>query len=265
MIRSRQNQKLKDIRRLRRSKGSRALLEGPHLVEEAIAAAIPIELILATPDFAASSAGIELATKAGRDPTLVEARLLDELTDSDSPRGVLAVGEIPRGDLGSIPARQDVVLVYADGLQDPGNLGALARVAEAAGAGGLLLAPGSVHPNHPRALRASAGSLLRLPVALSCRVQDLDNHLLSARPTWIALVPRGGFAPWSQSVTGAVVLALGAEGPGLSKAVRERCTLSWTIPLAAPVESLNSTVAAAIALFELRRRRIAPSAETRRA
>lgn len=255
MIRSRQNQKLKDIRRLRRSKGSRALLEGPHLVNEALAAAIALDHLLATPDFAASPAGTQLEARAGRPFTLVDPRLLDELTDSDSPRGVLAVGQLPRRGVSSLPVVAGAVYVYVDGLQDPGNLGALARVAEASGANGLILAPRTVHPNHPRALRASAGSLLRIPIAMSCQPQGLDEHLFALRPHWIALSPRGGHSPWNDPVSGTVVLALGAEGPGLRKAVQERCNRTWSIPLAPPVESLNSAVAAAIALFELRRQR----------
>ena len=94
------------------------------------------------------------------------APLLVELADADSPPGVAAVVHLPRGGPDTLPRRRGALWVFVDGLQDPGNLGALARVAEAAGAAGLALAPGTVHPNHPRALRGSAGSLLRLPVAV---------------------------------------------------------------------------------------------------
>jgi TrmH family RNA methyltransferase len=140
-------------------------------------------------------------------------------------------------------------------LQDPGNLGALARVAEAAGAAGLALSPGTAHPNHPRALRASAGSLLRLPVAVGCEAAAVDRHLAPLRPRWLALVPREGEDLWRAALDGALVLALGAEGPGLSPALRERADLGLTIPIEPPVESLNATVAAALVLFEVRRRR----------
>jgi TrmH family RNA methyltransferase len=172
MISSRQNQRLKDIRRLRRSKGDLALLEGPHLIAEALAAGIALDEVLATPPFLATPEGRRLAALLPAAPLEVAPELLDGLTDADSPQGVLAVARLPRGGVAALPVAPGRPYLYLDGLQDPGNLGALARVAEAAGAAGLALSPGCVHPNHPRALRASAGSLLRLPVAVAAGPEE---------------------------------------------------------------------------------------------
>jgi RNA methyltransferase, TrmH family len=266
MIVSRQNKTLKDIRRLRRSKGDLALLEGPHLVGEALAAGIELETVLATPEILKSPAGAALARRLPVAPLAVAPELLAELADADSPRGLLAVARLPRPGMEGLPVRPGAAYLYLDGLQDPGNLGALARVAEAAGAAGLALAPGTVHPNHPRALRGSAGSLLRLPVAVGVSVADLDRHLAPAAPRWAALVPRGGIDLYDSRephgpghlegapLAGTLLLALGAEGPGLSPEVLARADLRLTIPVAPPVESLNAVVAAALVLFEVRRR-----------
>jgi TrmH family RNA methyltransferase len=296
MIVSRQNRTLKDIRRLRRSKGARApgaraLLEGPHLLAAALDAGTPIETVVATAEFLASPAGRNLAAALPCLPLIVEPRLLDELADSDSPRGLLAVARLPRGGAETLPVRPGCTYLYVEGLQDPGNLGALARVAEAAGAAGMALSAGTVHPNHPRALRASAGSLLRLPVAVGVEPDLLDRHLRGPlgsagdldpagaagaggdyrahaasgvhgahfrAPRWMALVPRGGvdlYDALRDAPGGTIVLALGAEGPGVSPALLERASVRLTIPVAPAVESLNATVAAALTLFELRRRR----------
>ena len=245
------------MRRLRRSKGDRTLLEGPHLLREALAAGVELDEVLATPAFLAGAEGSALAAllpaaDGGRRP------LLDELADADSPRGIVAAALLPRGGVAALPRRLGGVVLYVDGLQDPGNLGALARVAEAAGVTGLALAPGSVHPNHPRALRGSAGSLLRLPVAIDVAPAALDAHLAadSAPPRWLALTAHGGADLYRAPLAGGLVLALGAEGPGLSPAVAARADLAITIPLAPPVESLNAAVAAALVLFEIRRRRM---------
>jgi TrmH family RNA methyltransferase len=255
MISSRQNQRLKDIRRLRRSKGDRALLEGPHLVAEALAAGIPLDEVLATPPFLATPEGRRLAGLLPAAPLEVAPGLLDGLTDADSPQGVLAVARLPRAGVAALPVAPGRPYLYLDGLQDPGNLGALARVAEAAGAAGLALSPGCVHPNHPRALRASAGSLLRLPVAVAADPEALDAHLASAaHPRWAALVPRDGEDLYSAPLGGTLILAVGAEGPGLSPALLARAELRLTIPMEPAVESLNATVAAALVLFEVRRR-----------
>lgn len=253
MITSRQNSRLKDIRRLRRSKGDHALLEGPHLVGEAVAAGIGLETVLATPAWLETPEGRALSANL---PCLeVAPELLDEMTDADSPRGVLALARLPRAGADRLPVRAGAVYLYLDGLQDPGNLGALARVAEAAGAAALALSPGTVHPNHPRALRASAGSLLRLPVAVAATPEEVDLHLEPVSPRWMALDPRDGTDLWQAGLEGTLVLAVGAEGPGLSPALRERAGLRLTISMQPPVESLNATVAAALVLFEIRRRR----------
>jgi TrmH family RNA methyltransferase len=260
MIRSRQNKTLKDMRRLRRSKGEQALLEGPHLIGEAIAADIELGTVLATPEFMASAAGATLGRLLATAPTLIEADLLESVSDADAPRGVVAVASLPRPTVAALPRRAGTYL-YLDGLQDPGNLGALVRVAEAAGAVAVALSPGCAHPNHPRALRASAGSLLRMPVALEVGPDALARHLAGLHPDWLVLVPRGGESLFSAALDGASILVVGAEGPGLSAALLARATRHLTIPMAAPVESLNATVAAALALFEIRRRRFAAPTE----
>lgn len=230
------------------------MLEGPHLVGEAVAAGVALETVLATPRFLDSPAGRALAGRLASPPEEVAEELLSGLLDADSPRGVAAVAALPRAGVEALPVREGGAYVFADGLQDPGNLGALARSAEAAGAAGLALGSGSVHPNHPRALRASAGSLLRLPVAVGVDAAALDRRLAPARPRWAALAVRGGRPLWEADLSGTLVLALGAEGPGLAAELADRAELRLTVPMAGAVESLNATVAAALVLFEVRRR-----------
>ena len=252
MIVSRQNQKVKDIRRLRRCKGDRAVLEGPHLVGEALRAGLALESILATDEFLGSDEGRDLLSEPGLSVTEVAPHLIEYLCDADSPRGVLAVCSLPRQGLSSMMPVDNGVYLYVDGLQDPGNLGALARVAEAFAVTAVALAPGSVHPNHPRSLRASAGSLLRMDVIIGTKAADLASHLAAVNPTWLALAPRDGVPLGAVKLGGAMVLVVGAEGPGLSEEILSRNPLRVTIPLAGQVESLNSTVAAAIALHAIR-------------
>lgn len=189
------------------------------------------------------------------EPLLVDPRLLAEVTDSDSPRGIVAIASLPRAGLAFLPMVRQGIYVFADGVQDPGNLGALARVAEASGATGLCLGQGTAQPNHPRALRASAGSLLRLSVAVDVTPSQLTAHLAELDPTWIALVPQGGGDLYTTCPTGCLVVAIGAEGSGLSDQALEQALIRTSIALEPPVESLNTTVAAALMLFELRRQR----------
>ncbi|MDA8019338.1 MAG: RNA methyltransferase [Thermoanaerobaculia bacterium] len=268
MITSARNRWLKDIRRLRRSKDEgRWLLEGPHLLQEALSTGVELEVTLATEEFltaAASYSGSEAARvlrDLPRPPLCVDAALLDDLADADSPKGLVAIARREPCRLADIAVEHEdeSVYVFADGLQDPGNLGALVRVIEAAGAAGLLLGQGSCRLSHPRAVRASAGSLLRLPAVENVTAGEVDRHLSTGcltRPTrWLGLAPRGGTDLYSADLTGPLVLAVGGEGPGLGSPVAERADELVTIPTAGRVESLNATVAAAVVLFEIARRR----------
>lgn len=256
-ISSRRNETLKGIRRLRRRQGESAILEGPHLLREALRAGLDLESVLFGAAFSERPEGVELASRLTRAPLLVDDGLLSELCDSDAPRGVLAVAALPRGGVETLALTRDGLALYLDGVQDPGNLGALARVAEAFGAEALLLATGSCHPNHPRALRASAGSLLRLPVALQATPSAVDARWAASgvRPRWIGLDAHGGEPPRAASSPGACVVALGAERGRLDPQVQARLDARWTIPLAPAVESLNVAVAAGIVLHVLCRSR----------
>ncbi len=256
MIVSPRNETIKTIRRLRRSKGSHALLEGPNLVGEALALGLPLGSVLVTPDFLARPAGQALADRLDRPPLLVAAEVLDGLSEADSPRGILAVADLPRSGVEALAGTAPGVWLYLDTVQDPGNVGALARVAEGLGATGLLLSPGCADVNHPRALRASAGSLLRLPVAVSARPVEIDRALGRPRALcWVGLEAHGASLALEDLVAAPpLVVALGSEGGGLGPETRARLDLAVTIPLAGRLESLNVAVAAALVLHELRRR-----------
>lgn len=253
MITSRQNRRLKDIRRLRRSKGRRGgelLLEGPHLIAAALDAGIELREVLATPSFLPQAA--ELLRRLGSTPVIeVSAPLLEELADADAPRGVVALADVAWGDdCRALRSRGPVLFV--DRIQDPGNLGALVRVAEAAGGGGVCLGSGTVDPAHPRALRASAGSLLRLPLVLAADPCSVHRDLDPA--PWVLLDPHHGEDLYRAELPERLVLIVGSEGAGATAELGRVAERRVRVPMAPPVESLNVAVAAGVVLFELARR-----------
>ncbi len=280
MIRSRDNPQVRTIRRLRNTHARRhaelLLLEGRHLVAAAADAGLAFRHLLTTPEFAAAHAGFigQLEDRSRTAATLIHPDRLREQADADAPQGIVALVAPPSG-WNSAPAAKGRALalssglhLYVDGIQDPGNLGALARSAEAAGAASLLLADGTARPSQPRALRASAGSLLRIPVWTGVRID-----LMPAGASWFALTPEGSretddvstvclFASGAQAPeltklvsAKTVLVAVGNESRGLSTPVLDRADLFLRIATAPMVESLNATIAASLALFELRRMR----------
>ena len=271
MIRSPSNRQVRTIRRLRSSHGRRntdlLLLEGPHLAIAAAEAGLTLRHLLVTPDFQARHAELvdHIEHESGTRAASIAPERLREQADADAPQGIVAIAEPPRAWKmadSTAPLPSPGLHLYVDGIQDPGNLGAMARSAEAAGAASLLLSPGTTRPSHPRALRASAGSLLRtrlwtevgvdqLPpdarcLALTPRQPDQDS------PPTFGLFSNDPF-PVHLSPTDSLILAVGGESRGLSPPLLDRADLLLSVSTAAAVESLNATVAASLALFDLRR------------
>lgn len=226
--------------------------------------------MLATEEFLASGPGQEVLARLPRRPLLATSAVLDSLADADSPRGLIAACSLPRTDVAGIHPHGNEIWLYLDRIQDPGNVGALARVAEGLGAAGLVLSPGCADPNHSRALRASAGSLLRLPVAIRAEPEAARERFAATGgrgARWIGLEAHQGSIPLDElapaggpGVAGAVgaggamgvtVVAVGAEGPGLSAATRAQLDVAVTLALRGRLESLNVAVAVALVLARL--------------
>jgi len=168
----------------------------------------------------------------------VEAALLAEVSTLAHPPRVIAIyrrEDLPRGTRAATLALWHVA--------DPGNVGTLIRAADAFGAG-VALSAGCADPTGPKALRASMGSIFRVPLA------GFDEP--AGRR--IAFVPRGGEPPADVDLTGDVVFVLGAEREGLPEEMLARCDATVTIPIAGGAESLNVAMAGTLALYELARR-----------
>jgi RNA methyltransferase, TrmH family len=248
---------IRDLHRRRgRERRGLTLAEGVRLVEEALAAKVVIRGAAVAPALEGTPRGAALKARLMALGTPLEVLADDELAglaDTEHPQGIVAVVEPPAWRLAQIvPGPRGVVLVL-DGVQDPGNVGALARTALGLGAAGLLALPGTADLLNPKALRGSMGALFRLPTAHvtpeECLVWARDR----AVELWATArdgVPVGQVRP-----TGAVGLLLGNEGAGLDPALVAAAARTVAIPLAGPVESLNVAVAAGILLYEVTRER----------
>jgi TrmH family RNA methyltransferase len=151
-------------------------------------------------------------------------------------------------------AAKPCVAIVAD-VQDPGNMGAIVRVAEAAGADGVVSAGACADPYGWKALRGSMGSALRLPIASSPGAAEAADAARRRGCRVVATAPRGGGSLFKASLAAPVAIVIGSEGIGLPDRVLRVADEVVTIPMAEPVESLNTAVAAALLLYEARRRR----------
>jgi 23S rRNA (guanosine2251-2'-O)-methyltransferase len=184
-------------------------------------------------------------------------RELAELAGTRDHQGVVALCE-PYGyaDAYELAARPQPLLVCLDGVTDPQNLGAVCRSAEGAGATGLVLPAHRSARVTPAVCRASAGAVEHLPVAVVPNLSRFITDVKSPGLWAYAAVAEAPTALWEADFQGGVLLVLGAEGKGIRPLVRRQCDVEVAIPLSGRVESLNVSVAAALLLFEVARRRV---------
>jgi RNA methyltransferase, TrmH family len=186
----------------------------------------------------------------------ISASVMDAVSPVKTPSGIVALAERPVAGLDALYGDADALVVAAIDVQDPGNVGAIVRVAEAAGATGFVTAGGSANPFGWKALRGSMGSALRLPIA-TCDVAA-NEAIADARRRGcriIASVPREGRSLFDLDLTGPIQLLIGGEGRGLLQTLTDEADERVTIPMQAPVESLNAAVTAALIVYETARQR----------
>jgi len=236
----------------------RLLLDGVHLVTEARRANLAIEIVaFSTRALATAEAAGLVEALSGDGVEVIEATdaVVEAMSPVSTPMGVVGIARRPPASLRTALQLAPQLVVVAADVQDPGNVGAIARAAEAGGATGLALCGASADPFGWKALRGSMGSALRLPLAHRI---PLDEAVAAAREAGIrvtAAVPRGGGAPDALDLRQPVALLLGGEGPGLPAAIVDAADDRVSIPMHGPVESLNVAVAAALLVYEAARQR----------
>lgn len=263
-VTSRENRWLKQFRmalaRGRMTRDGCIGVEGPHLVEEAIRAGLEIAAVLVSPR--GEPLLFRWLSQLGPGARLLRTteKLFATVADTKTPQGIAALVR-PRAwqfeDL--LRGPQPLVLVLA-GVQDPGNVGTMIRTAEALGATGVVTArlgeQNSAHPLAPKALRASAGSALRLPLLVGTSLPTLLAQLRISRIRIVAASAVHGVAPAALNFRVPSALLVGNEGAGLPTEIERAADALVHIPLTGgPVESLNAAVAAAILLYEAARQR----------
>jgi len=226
------------------------------MVEELFSSGLRVELLIFDPSLAgdrvqelldrARAAGVQLIPASGN--------VIEACSTVETPQGIIAVAELPRPTSDDLLQHPDLLLVVADRIQDPGNLGTIIRIADAADATGVVVTSGSVDPFNPKALRATMGSIFHLPVV------ELDVEAVQARlnasGVRVLVADQAGALDYTEAdYHPPVAIVLGNEGQGPDARWQQAADARIKIPLYGRAESLNVAVAAGLLLYEARRAR----------
>jgi TrmH family RNA methyltransferase len=233
------------------SRGAVMPLEGARLLGEALDAGIVPQVVFHE-ELEEIEATVARAGAAGAEAIAVSRRVIEKLSDLPSSRGLVAIAAIPVAGLAELRLGPEGVAVLLDGVQDPANVGAILRSAEAFGVAGVILTAGSASPFSARTLRSSAGSSFRLPLATGVSPADAVAWCRVQGARLVGADAHGGQAPGTLASLRPLVLVIGSEGQGISDTIADEVASRVTIPLSGRVESLNAGAAAAVLFYALR-------------
>ena len=257
VVRSARNPAVAHIRSLQRGSARRraghTVVEGPKLVTEALRAGVVVS-VLCTAEPPADVAAV--AAEAGARGISVRCctdGVFNAVADTETPQGVLAVIATPEPS----PPPGPALLLVLDGVQDPGNVGAMVRSAAASGATGVICTSGTADSYSPKAMRAGAGGQFCVPIRKAAEPADVES--LTADVELYAASADADLTYHDVDWTAPCGLIVGAESAGVSSAWRAASHAAVRVPMRREVESLNAAAAAAVILFEAARQRAADS------
>lgn len=253
-INSRNHKVIKRVRRLRRrtfrDREGMFLVEGVTLVQEAVSSGARLTELLYV-NSRSEEAGL-ITSEVGRQLLCYEISqdLMEWVSDVVTSQGILGVLEQVDIEYEDVLSREISLLLIADQVRDPGNLGALVRIADAVGVDGFMLTAGCADLYNPKVVRAAAGSHFHMPLVRNVNMARLKNDLASRGMKLLGLDARGDMSYLDAGLDGRTALVVGNEAFGISEEDRELLDGSVHIPMPGKAESLNVATAAGIVLFE---------------
>ncbi|MCX7842707.1 MAG: RNA methyltransferase [Clostridia bacterium] len=262
LITSNQNPFVKHIKSLKdkkhREEKKLFLIEGIRFVEEALKEQADIKLIAVSEGLHQTKGGkevFELAQKSlSCEMVTLSHKVFKEISDTDTPQGILAVVEIKRFKLEDILNRGGLIVIL-DSLQDPGNMGTIIRTADAAAASGIVLSRGCVDVYNPKVLRSTMGSIFHIPFYTPDSLPDTIMELKKYGYKVMAAHLKGDLNYFEQEIGERAAIILGNEANGISQEIAALAHSLVRIPMPGRAESLNASVAAALLIYESVRRK----------
>ncbi|HUF04117.1 MAG TPA: RNA methyltransferase [Aridibacter sp.] len=263
-IESRDNPRYKDALNVRKGKAAELIyVEGSRLCEEALTSGLKVEQAVFARSYYDGGPKdlVSRASSAAGSTLVLKDRLFGSLSDTKNPQGIALVCERPSASfeaIGSRISRAETSLpiaLFLNEINNPGNLGAVLRTAEAAGASGVITSEGSVDAFSPAVLRGSMGASFRLPVVEKASASEVFEWAKQAGLRVTVTDSNASTVYTEADLTPPSLLVFGSEAHGLSEAARDSADLSLVIPLENEVESLNLAVSAGVILFEAQRQK----------
>jgi len=244
----------RDLRRRRaRERQKLFVAEGVRAVEELLTSPLHVRGILVAPQLAGASRGsilLDDVRRSGAEIAEVDEREFASAAETDSPQGVLAIGEIPEARLVDLPLPQRARLVVLDAVQDPGNVGTILRTAAALHADAVVAMPGTVDLWNAKVVRSAMGALFHRPAFMSTWAELDTFREANALVLWGA--DAAGTPVETMAPAARLGILVGNEGAGLSPEALARVEQRVSLPISSTVESLNVAVATGILLYQLR-------------
>lgn len=257
MISSQSNSIIKKVKKLHSRSGRKKLgqyfIEGIRSVEQVLDNGAPVREVLFSSNVLEFAGGENLIRRLEEKaiPVIeVSREVFDSIADTGTPQYIMAILDIILYETENVISGANILVVIVDGIQDPGNLGAIIRTADAAGADGVILLKGTADLYNPKTVRSTMGSIFSIPVMHADDAASLVELLRRCGVKVVATGLEGSKYYFEADYTGSTAVVIGSEAHGVSKCLMERCDECVRIPMQGKAESLNAAVASAVVLYK---------------
>jgi len=266
VIESAKNERIRQYRRLRkrnfRYREGKFLVEGQQCVAEALLSKhVPECVICSNKGIEAMTAYADVMRKLSIPCYTASEEVIDSLSATVTPQGIIAVAPLVHVDLDSMLGDKPETILIANRVRDPGNLGNMVRIADAAGAGGMVVCAESADPYNAKTVRSTAGSLFHLPLSVGQDIASVIEALKDHGYAVFAADAHSGTGMWELEWPGRVAIIMGNEAWGIPHEEETLVDGLVSVPLTGHAESLNVSAAAAVLLYEIARRRSGEKSE----
>lgn len=261
-ITSSKNPLIKEIKSLYKKKGrvktGYFIIEGIKIIKEAIDYNYELKNIIFTDELKRTLEGEEFLKEIESFNNLiyVSEKIFKEISDTENPQGIIALAKINYKTIDEIDNKEPSFFIYLDELQDPGNMGTIIRTGDGFNINGIIITEGTVDPYNPKVVRATMGSIFRLPIYYSDNgAEDLKKLKEKGIKIFSTSLEQSNFL-FDANLRESIIITIGNESKGVSKQVLELSDKLIKIPMPGKAESLNAAVAASIIMYEAMRQKI---------